>query len=118
MQSFGQTLADVMQRRYIAAIDIARELAINPALVARWARDEAHPSANDAALLAGLIGGQDGARLDQAAAHLTPAAADVSMPARRLLDATERAALQRLPPVFREAFGHAIERADGNISAP
>jgi hypothetical protein len=81
-------------------------------------RFEAHPSANDAALLADLIGGQDGARVGQAAAHLTSAAADVSTPARRLLDATERAAMQRLPSMFREAFGNAIERADGNISAP
>ena len=111
-ESFGELLTDVMRRRYIAAIDIARELGVSQAQVGRWIRGEAFPAPDDAALLARLLDGQDGERLAQAATrHPSQAATIDSPPATpRPLDASERIALLGLPAVFRDAFGSAIGR--------
>ena len=109
-QHFGAVLAEIMRRRYIAAIDIARELRVSPLLVGRWLSDEVAASAEDVAILAMLLGGDDGERLRQAAVCL-PAADRKQVPAaERALCAAEQEALSQLPPRFREAFAQALGR--------
>jgi transcriptional regulator with XRE-family HTH domain len=114
--AFGEVLADIMRRHYIAAIDIARELGVSPALVGRWTRDEAVPSPHDLMLLIERLGPRDAERLQRAAAGCaTPApscaahAAATDAPQRRLCEA-EREALLGLPAEFRLAFAEAMRR--------
>jgi transcriptional regulator with XRE-family HTH domain len=70
--AFGEVLADIMRRHYIAAVDIARELGVSPALVGRWTRDEALPSPHDVMLLVERLGPRDAERLQRAAAAQAP----------------------------------------------
>ena len=109
--ALGEVLADIMRQRYIAAIDIARELGVSPALVGRWTRDEALPSSDDLMLLVERLGPRDGARLQRAAGarSFRAAASDADRPRRRLCDA-EREALIGLPPEFRLAFAEALRK--------
>lgn len=59
----GLVLGAIMQRRYIAAIDIARELGVHPRTVERWLAGELLPSPDDVATLVRLLGDEDGERL-------------------------------------------------------
>jgi len=122
--AFGEVLADIMRRHYIAAVDIARELGVSPALVGRWTRDEALPSPHDVMLLVERLGPRDAERLQRAAAAQAPgssaaaqapgssAAAEAPGPdaGRRRLCEAEREALLGLPAEFRLAFAEAMRR--------
>ena len=109
-RSFGATLAGIMERRYIAAIDIAREVGVAPRQVERWLRDEAAPSPVDVRTLAGLLGGADGARLLAAGTGVEFDAQADSSPTPRPMSPKELAVLGGLPPVFRAEFAAALGR--------
>ena len=109
--ALGDVLADIMREHSIAAIEIARELGVSPALVARWTRNEALPSRDDLMLLVERLGPRDAERLQRAGACvLAPQPAAPEAASRRLCDA-EREALLGLPAEFRLAFAQAMRRS-------
>jgi transcriptional regulator with XRE-family HTH domain len=123
--TIGQQLAEIMRRRYIAPIDVARALAVSPTLVGRWLRGEALPSKLDIEDLAALLGDPDARLLIQAADSLPDATAagagrasgafgDAEAPAQDPAPGAhaydDAAALRELPAPFRAAFAAALAR--------
>lgn len=117
--TFGNVMAEVMWRRYIAAIDVARALGVSPRLVERWVRGEVLPRTEDVETLCGLLGGDDAQRLLQAAQACRSGLPDALRQAEPYaLSGSEHALLLGLPAQFREAFASALERPpEGTLEA-
>lgn len=108
MERFADVLGEIMRRRYIAEIDIARELGVSPALVTRWVRGTALPAAHDVTALRQLMYGHDALLFDAAAAGLPRLRYDYERRSPRPLCESERELLNRLPTAFRETFAAAF----------
>lgn len=108
---FGDVLVEIMRQRYIAVIDVARELRVAPSLVERWLRNEALPQPEDVVTLACLLGGSDAERLLTAVEQPGTSVSSTWLTvAPRSLDAAEREIVRSLPAAFRGAFASALER--------
>ena len=109
--AFAATLARILRQRYIAEIDVARELGVSPSLVARWLTGDASPSSEDVARLEQLLSGADAAALRTAAVFPASTSKD-KLPETpgRALSVTERELLARVPPAFRAAFAAAFAK--------
>jgi hypothetical protein len=110
--SFGATLASIMERRYVAAIDVAREVGVATRQVERWLRDDAAPSVEDVRTLASLLGGADGQRLLAAGPMARVASQSEAAPSSRTLSPTELAVLGDLPPAFKAEFAAAFSQSE------
>jgi transcriptional regulator with XRE-family HTH domain len=109
--AFAATLARILRQRYIAEIDVARELGVSPSLVARWLTGDASPSSEDVARLEQLLSGADALALRSAAVWPASTGRD-NLPETpgRALSVTERELLARVPPAFRAAFAAAFAK--------
>src|SRR5690349_2687614 len=109
MAEFGATLAEIMRRRYIAEIDVARELGVSPTVVAQWLSGATSPTPADVAHLALLLGDEEARTLEAAAAN--PACEEHPDSPNRPLCEAEQQLLAYLPGAFRAAFAAAFARS-------
>jgi transcriptional regulator with XRE-family HTH domain len=110
---FGMTLRALMERYYIAEIDLARTLGVSPALIERWVTGQALPAYEDLPMLSRVLGMRPGAlEALVGPTHSIDAGPPAEPDALERLAAQHRDELALLPPAFRAAVVQAHLRAN------